>query len=326
LIWSFIAPLVVAALAAWLLAECALQLGPRLMEVSPWHLVIGRKFVVLVIPIVLCVMMLASTLLTGLLTNIEQEEEREWWARAGGMLFSSLLCWLALNCVAFFATNSLQFMHASILAAVGLGAGYVGSAAGLSAATTSGLKRVKAEQLTKFETFLANHGLIAPVASGVALVCLALALATLTSWLRVKLYNRLIDTAKSLDPSVLQHYLFHYLGVTVHSMWQDHWVPVFGMAVHVARLTPSTGSSSIRSPPAWCSRRFASWRFSPTCSSTSTPFRCMACTACVWCAPTWAHRTSPVTPTPSPTSTALTTCMKPTCRAQPRRSTSSILR
>ncbi len=235
LIWSFIAPLVVAALAAWLLAECALQLGPRLMEVSPWHLVIGRKFVVLVIPIVLCVMMLASTLLTGLLTNIEQEEEREWWARAGGMLFSSLLCWLALNCVAFFATNSLQFMHASILAAVGLGAGYVGSAAGLSAATTSGLKRVKAEQLTKFETFLANHGLIAPVASGVALVCLALALATLTSWLRVKLYNRLIDTAKSLDPSVLQHYLFHYLGVTVHSMWQDHWVPVFGMAVHVAR-------------------------------------------------------------------------------------------
>ena len=99
-----------AALAALLLAECALRLGPRLMEVSRWHLVIGHKFVVLVIPIVLGVMMLASTLLTGLLTHIEREEEREWWARAGGLLFSCLLCWLALNCIAFFATDWLRFI------------------------------------------------------------------------------------------------------------------------------------------------------------------------------------------------------------------------
>ena len=58
---------------------------------------ISHKFVVLVIPIVLAVMMLASTMLTGLLTHIEREEEREWWARAGGLLFSCLLCWLALQ-------------------------------------------------------------------------------------------------------------------------------------------------------------------------------------------------------------------------------------
>src|SRR5208283_4859092 len=89
--WSFAAPLLVAALAAWLLAECALHVGGRLMEVNRWHLVIGHKFVVLVIPLVLGVMMLASTLLTGLLTDIEREEEREWWARAGGLVFSCLL-------------------------------------------------------------------------------------------------------------------------------------------------------------------------------------------------------------------------------------------
>lgn len=224
LVWSFVAPILVAALAAWLLAECALHVGRQLMEVGKWHLVMSHKFVVLVIPIVLGVMMLSSTLLTGLLTQIEQEEEREWWARAGGLLFSCLLYWLALNCIAFFATDWLRFMHASILGAVGVGAGYVGSAAGLSAATTSGLKRVKAEQLTKFETFLANHGMIAPAASGIALVCLALALATFTSWLRVDLYNRLIDVAKSMEPSVLQHCLFHYLGVTIHVAESGRWV------------------------------------------------------------------------------------------------------
>jgi len=226
LVWSFVAPLLVAALAALLLAGCALDLAPRLMEVNHRHVVISHKFVVLVIPIVLGVMMLSSTLLTGLLTHIEQEEEREWWARAGGLLFLCLLGWLALNCTAFFARGWLHFMHASILGAVGLGAGYIGSAAGLSAATSVGLKRVKAEQLTKFEQFLANHGMVAPVASGIALVCLALALATFTSWLRVNLYNRLIEVANSLDPSVsaLQHWLFHYLGVTVRVEGPARWV------------------------------------------------------------------------------------------------------
>jgi len=223
-VWSFVAPLLVAAIASFLLSGCALRLGPQLMEVNRWHLVIGHKFVVLVIPIVLGVMMLSSTLLTGLLTQIEREEEREWWARAGGLLFSCLLYWLALNCIAFFAADWLRFMHASILGAVGVGAGYIGSAAGLSAATTSGLKRIKAEQLTKFETFLANHGMIAPVASGIALVCLALALATFTSWLRVNLYNRLIEEAISLGPSVVQRSWFHYLGVTVYGAKSVLWV------------------------------------------------------------------------------------------------------
>ena len=224
LIWSFVAPLIVAAPAAWLLAECASHVGSRLMEANQWHPVIGPRFVVLVIPIVLAVMMLASTLLTGLLTEIEREQEREWWARAGGMLFACLLCWLALNGVALFAHVWLHFLGTSILGAVGLGAGYIGSAAGLSAATTSGLKRVKAEQLTKFESFLANHGMLAPVASGIALACVALALARLTIWLRVELYNWLVTVAMSLEPTVLQHYLLHYLGVTVHVTNSARWV------------------------------------------------------------------------------------------------------
>ncbi len=224
LIWSFVAPLLVAAPAALLLAKCALYLGPRLMEVNRWHLVMGHEFVVLVVPIVVGVMMLASTLLTGLLTHIEQEEEREWWARAGGLLFSCLLCWAALNYIAFFATDLLQSIRAPILGAVGLLAGYVGSAAGRSAATTAGLKRVKAEQLTKFETFLANHGLIAPVASGIALVCVTLGLAALTSWLRMNLYNRLLNATVSLDPSALQYYLLHHLGVIVHVAKSARWV------------------------------------------------------------------------------------------------------
>jgi len=49
-------------------------------------------------------------------------------------------------------------------------------------------------------------------------------LATFTSWLRVNLYNRLIDVAKSMEPSVLQHCLFHYLGVVIHVAESARWV------------------------------------------------------------------------------------------------------
>jgi len=219
LVWSFVAPLVVAAPAALLLAGCALKIAPRLIVVGRWHPVMAHKFVVLVIPIVLGVMMLASVLLTGLLTHIEQEEEREWWARAGGLLMSCILAWMALNSVAFFSTHWLHSFSGVILGAVGLGAGYVGSAAGLSAATTSGLKRVKAEQLTSFEKFLAKHGMIAPVASAIALICLALSVATLTSWLRLKLSDWLIAQAKLPDSGTWAYSVCHFLGIAKVLPW-----------------------------------------------------------------------------------------------------------
>ena len=224
LAWSFVAPLFVAALAALLLAECALTMGSRLVEPGRWHAVIGPSFLVLVVPIVLGVLMLGSSVLTGLLSRIEREEEREWWSRAGGLLISCVLWWVALNSIAFFGQDWLHLMSASILGAVGLGAGYIGSVAGLSAATTSGLKRVKAEQLTTFEKFLNKHGMIAPVASGIALLCLALALAALTSWVRVQVADRLKDVMMSADPNVLQHSLINYLGVTVHHGKTAIWI------------------------------------------------------------------------------------------------------
>jgi len=220
LVWSFVAPLLVAALAAWLLAGCELQLGPLLMGVSPWHLVMSRNFVVLVVPIVLGVMMLASTLLTGLLSDIEREEEQEWWARAGGLMFSCLLGWVALNGIAFFAADWLHFLlNVSIFGALGLGAGagYLGS---LAAATAAGLKQVKAEQLTKFGKVLAKRGMIAPLLFGFAVLCFASVVRSSIS----ATYIWLIDVAKSPYPSVLQSYLFHYLGVSVHVAQSDRWV------------------------------------------------------------------------------------------------------
>ncbi|HUI85322.1 MAG TPA: hypothetical protein VL240_13925 [Candidatus Binatia bacterium] len=214
-IWSLIAPALAAALASLLLSAAAFYLSKRLIVARADHFQVTRWFVLLVVPLVWVVLTLASSLLSGLLSNIEREDEREWWGRAGGLLFACVLTWLAFNGVAYFAAQTLKFLDASLLAAIGLGAGSVGSLAGLSAATASGLKRVKLEQLSKWQQWLSRHDLVAPVASGIALVCIAFALAALTSGLRHSLYMLLRAQLRSPADSSFQHFLAARLGLHV---------------------------------------------------------------------------------------------------------------
>ena len=216
LLWSLIAPLLVAATAAVLLSVSAVYLTSnkhlivaRLDGQVP-HFWVRRWFVLAVVPLVWAVLTVASSLLSGLLSNIESEEEREWWARAGGLLFACVLAWVAFNGIAYFADETLKFLWASLLAAIGVGSGYLGSLAGLSAATTSGLKRVKIEQLSKWQQWLSRHNLLPPFASGVALVCITFALAALTREIRHSLYVWM--RAQPAFAAILHHLLKAWLG------------------------------------------------------------------------------------------------------------------
>ncbi len=202
LLWSLVAPLLVAALAAGLLAGCALFLRTALFPEGFEPRPATQAALVLALPLIWTVLMLASSFLSGLLSNIEQEEEREWWARAGGLLFGYILMWLALTAVAFFADDVIRFVHATAYSALGLGAaaGYLGSMAGFSSATANRLKQVKLEQLTKTQQWLAKHEMIAPVLSGIALVCIVFALADFTIWLCAQsapLANQALDSIRS---------------------------------------------------------------------------------------------------------------------------------
>jgi hypothetical protein len=213
LTWSFIAPLFAAGLAAILLSIEAFYLSKYFVVARPGHFQVTRWYVLFVVPLVFSATMLASSLLSGLLSNIESEEEREWWGRAGGLLFACVLIWLGFNGIAYFSGQTLKLLHASILAAVGLGSGYVGSLAGLSAATTSGLKRVKVEQLSKWQQWLSRHNLLPPVASGIALICLTFVLAALTSWIRRNLYKLISGELASTANGTLHQFLTSWLGV-----------------------------------------------------------------------------------------------------------------
>lgn len=188
--WALIAPLLIAALVALALAACA-----KYIPMPDWSMLGETQgphiFVWLCIPLVWSLLLLGSSLLSGLLSGIESEEEREWWARAGGLMMMVQLGWIALMGVAFYADHVLHALWTGILAAAGLTSGYVGSLAGLSAATSSGLKKVNLKQLTSAQKWLAKYDLLAPTACAISILCIWFALAGMTSGLRVRAYSLL---------------------------------------------------------------------------------------------------------------------------------------
>jgi hypothetical protein len=191
--WALTAPLLIGIAIAFALAACARHTPLPNWSAPPTKYDAHRMFVWLCLPVVWSVLLLGSALLSGLLCGIETEEEREWWARAGGLIIMFALGWVSLVGLSFFATDAPALVD-RILVATGLASGYLGSRAGMSAATSSGLKKVKLDQLTTIQRWLAKNDLLAPLACAIAVVCLSLALAAGTTWLHSAVSGLLPDS------------------------------------------------------------------------------------------------------------------------------------
>ncbi len=197
LAWALVAPLLIALLIALALAASARYI-PLFggSEQRPTDQA-THMFVWLSLPLIWSALLLASAFLSGLLSGIETEEEREWWARAGGLIIMFMLGWIALFGLAFYGGTVVSALWAGILAAAGLAAGSAGSLAGLSAATSAGLKKVKLDQLTAIQKWLSKHDLFAPAACAIAIICLSFALAAMTSGLRQMVLAHLQSVSSS---------------------------------------------------------------------------------------------------------------------------------
>ncbi len=202
LIWALVAPFLTGVMIALALAACAKYIATPYMFGNPGLYHVTRKFVWLCLPIIWIVILMASSILSGLVSAIETEEEREWWARATGLIMMFQLGLVALIGIAFYGGETLRAVVAAVLAALGLASGYVGSLSGLSAATTSGLKKVTLDQLTTAQKWLSKHDLFAPTACVIAIVCLSLAIASLTTGIRTHVYASLQDGPKVAQSSL----------------------------------------------------------------------------------------------------------------------------
>jgi hypothetical protein len=180
-LWSFSAPVLAGAVMALTVDVFAVHVIPLLSGDGSLSNYPNPSFNVLGLPIILSLLMLGSAVLSGLLSIVESEEEREWWARAGGVLSIIVLAWVCAEIVGWYSEWITITLGNSFLLWGGGTAIFGGGAAtaGTSAATAAGLKKIDESQLTSSGRFLARHQVIAPTLAFAALICIFLLVGTL---------------------------------------------------------------------------------------------------------------------------------------------------
>jgi len=182
-VWSFAASAIVSWVIAILMEEFSFALGPRLYGDGDDP---SAAFNILALPIVLVLLMLGSGLLSGLLSGVEYEEEREWWGRAGGVFLLFLLAWIVAQSVSWYSAMIVGFGQGLRPAFWGSGSalfGVLAAKAGSSPATGGDAKHVDLSQLTKWGQFLARYGLVAPAFSLLTISCIFLMVGSLNELL-----------------------------------------------------------------------------------------------------------------------------------------------
>jgi hypothetical protein len=129
-------------------------------------------YVVLAIPAFLSVLLLGSTLFAALTDKLEAEEDREWAARAGGLLMTSGFLWMAGTGLALFSTGPFF----GKFAAPGVLVGAFTSWMAKSSVTTAGTRPEKSALQSPVTKFLQKNHLILPALSIASLLLIAVGL------------------------------------------------------------------------------------------------------------------------------------------------------
>jgi hypothetical protein len=179
--------LVMAIVTAWLLQWLHVKLLPWLYHPHGSHIAVwagdgGRLFILFALPLIWAVLLFASSLFSGLLGIYELEEDREWFARSGGLMLIVMIGWISAHAIAMYGPPAWHWMLAT-----GLALGGVGSGLGWSGATAAGPRPVKVEQMGPLGRFFSKHHLVLPVLCLLALLLVTLGMAALEEKLRIDL-------------------------------------------------------------------------------------------------------------------------------------------
>jgi hypothetical protein len=180
-IMAFIATVVISTLTSSLLAILQKIVFPFLITASgaahphPHWLVPfatgDRLYIVFALPLLISVILVATSLLCALLGLFEMEEDREWWSRGGGCFLMINLVWIVSHGIALYGQGAGKRL---IAGAIGLAMGGLGSAIGFSGATAAGAQPVKPSQLSSLGKFLQKHNLVLPTISSIAIALIVI--------------------------------------------------------------------------------------------------------------------------------------------------------
>ena len=175
-----------------------------------------RIYAALGFPAMMAIFLLSGTLLVGATSYVTEDEDREWWARAGGWIMAITTGWLASAFAVLYAAQSLDWLNSRVsagFAALTGASGWLVSRMGASTAIPSGAGRSEADTATPpWITTVMEYArkLLLPV----FLLLLAMLLAAANQGL-IAAIGRLPDTIPSFWPTPLRP-----LGLaTAHALW-----------------------------------------------------------------------------------------------------------
>lgn len=178
------------------------------------HLLHPKAYAVLGFPAVIGVFLFAQTLLVGLSSYITEDEDREWWARAGGWLVAIGTGWAVFACVVLYSVQGLDWANAKLsatfTAVTGL-AGWTAARAGKSPETGSSRDSEASRKLLT-SNFVKEYG--ARCLLAIFLILLTMLLGALDIYV-----VRLMKSAPDLVPSLWPSALRPMGNITAHALW-----------------------------------------------------------------------------------------------------------
>jgi hypothetical protein len=212
---------VIATLAAALTGFVGGVVGNAAGHLSTYSLTTGamlkpKLYVALAFPMLMGVFFVTGTLLVGLTSYITEDEDREWWARAGGLYLLIAVSWFAFAIVVLYAAETLTFLDIKLKAAAlaltsatGWSVARLGASSGTAAGRRESAKQMSdAKQSSPIKEIAAK--LILPVFLGLLVMSLATA---------NRFFLNLIDCMPVLVPSLWPHVLAPMGNATAHGLW-----------------------------------------------------------------------------------------------------------
>jgi hypothetical protein len=149
--------------------------------------IVYPAYIVFAFPAFVTVLLLGSTLFSALVDKLEIEEDREWWARAGGLLISSSFLWICGTALAVFSSTVHTAWFVKWLPVNGLALGGMTSWFAKSSQTSAGTRPDKDSQ-GPVTGFLQKRHLLLPALSLLSLILIAVILARGAERLRAGLH------------------------------------------------------------------------------------------------------------------------------------------
>jgi hypothetical protein len=205
LAWEFVACVMSGAGAGVLLAWLATWLFPKpviepfdyLAQIPPVRLWIAHPpstqlYVVFAVPIVLLAFYVQASFFVGLASKVNEDYDREWWARSGGWFILAACAWAVVAAISLF--GPIGYYHAPrIIGSVGGISGLVAVLAGKSASTPGNNKQKEKESKT---------GIFANVSLALAAPLFVVALLAAVSLLTTTIVNAVVTFE---DPDEVKH-------------------------------------------------------------------------------------------------------------------------